>query len=138
MMYYVYILIDSETNVPFYVGKGTGNRIYAHERCVRRGKVPHGNSYLFEKISKILAGGFFIGRRKVFVSEDEVACYDEEERLIKKYGIENLCNLASGGRQGNKETRNLQSQSGISYWKSLSPEEKVIRVEKMRKGRHGA
>lgn len=28
--YYVYLLIDPETNVVFYVGKGTGNRIFAH------------------------------------------------------------------------------------------------------------
>jgi uncharacterized protein len=28
--YYVYLLIDPETDNVFYVGKGTGNRIFAH------------------------------------------------------------------------------------------------------------
>ena len=28
--YYVYLLIDPETNQVFYVGKGVGNRIFAH------------------------------------------------------------------------------------------------------------
>ena len=31
---YVYILVDPRGNVPFYVGKGTGNRVYSHVNSV--------------------------------------------------------------------------------------------------------
>ena len=30
LKHYVYLYLDPRTNVPFYVGKGTGNRCFAH------------------------------------------------------------------------------------------------------------
>ena len=36
--YYVYILKNSETDNPFYVGKGNGSRMYYHENTVKTGK----------------------------------------------------------------------------------------------------
>jgi hypothetical protein len=50
--YYVYSLIDPRTNVPFYIGKGIGARLYRHEKNVINGKIPNDNNYLFNKIRK--------------------------------------------------------------------------------------
>ena len=38
---YVYILVDPRGNVPFYVGKGSGNRVYSHVNSVlKNGPTP--------------------------------------------------------------------------------------------------
>lgn len=94
--YYVYQLIDPRNGKPFYVGKGKKNRIEVHERSARHGD-EHPKSILIREIE---AQGFSVTKEviKRFISED--AAYNYEKRFIKKLGIENLTNIASGGRCG--------------------------------------
>lgn len=93
MKYYVYTLNDTQ-GIPFYVGKGTGRRMYIHEWNVQRGSLPNGgNKHLFHKIKKVGDIDYQI----IFRSNDEQKCYDKEIELIEKYGIQNLCNLTYGG-----------------------------------------
>ncbi|MDQ3799140.1 MAG: GIY-YIG nuclease family protein, partial [Acidobacteriota bacterium] len=52
--YYVYLLIDSENKQVFYVGKGTGNRIFAHINAALTDALP---SDKLDKIRMIRASG---------------------------------------------------------------------------------
>ncbi len=33
LKYYVYILLDPQDDIPFYVGKGIDNRVFNHMEC---------------------------------------------------------------------------------------------------------
>jgi len=91
MKYYVYTL--SYENRVFYVGKGTDNRMYIHEKRVLKGVKPNNNSSLFEKISSIIKSGGKIEYKKIFETDDECLAYKIEYETIDSFGLENLCNL---------------------------------------------
>jgi len=97
--YYVYCLIDPRNNLPFYIGKGSKYRYYEHVKCVKRGKIPNNNLYLFNKIKKILDGGLDI--EVVFIKKNmnEEAAFNLEKNEIYKAKNNNikLCNLTDGG-----------------------------------------
>lgn len=88
--YYVYLHKDKETDIPFYVGKGAGNRAYS--------KYKRSNAWK-KKVDSFSAG------YKVEIVEDgitEAEAYDLERKLIGKYGCEwdnsgTLVNQSSGG-----------------------------------------
>lgn len=92
--YYVYQLVDPRTGKPFYIGKGKGNRISAHEWEARRGSC-HPKCI---QIREIEEAGLSVERVIVreFASED--AAYKYEAKLIKNIGRANLTNCADGGR----------------------------------------
>ena len=126
MNFYVYELIDPNTNKVFYVGKGYKKRCYIHKSLSIRKK--HYNKHLENKILLILNDNKEIITNIVFESEDEDITYLKEEELIKYYGIENLCNIDIGGKHGHygykqsEETKKLISQKNIERFKN--PEER--------------
>lgn len=93
--WYVYELVDPRTDVVFYVGKGTGDRINDHEREARRGVC----SKKTNKINKIIAQKLEIIKRKVAYFCDEQVAYDFETEVIARYGLENLTNVMPGGQK---------------------------------------
>ena len=92
--WYVYELIDPRTDTVFYVGKGSGNRIDAHERDAKKGIC----SKKTNKINSIEASGLKIKKQKVAFFWDEQAAYDHETDVIASYGLENLTNIMRGGQ----------------------------------------
>lgn len=90
-MYYVYELIDPRDGSVFYVGKGKGNRVKAHEREARRGK----RSYKCNKIRQILKEHGSIGFNIVKEFKDESKAYAFERKHIAKH--DNLTNVLPGG-----------------------------------------
>ena len=84
-MYYVYLLKNPTTMLPFYVGKGKGKRAQYHTKQNQQGKNTE-NPYKDHVIRQILNEGLSPTIEYVFWSNDEKAAYDFEEELIVKYG----------------------------------------------------
>lgn len=78
--YYVYILFR-ETNMPFYVGKGSGRRWINHEKDAK-----YGNTYKDRIIRKMVSEGHKIRRIKFTDGLTEEAAFFLEKVLIKKIG----------------------------------------------------
>jgi len=91
--YYVYQLIDPRNNKPFYIGKGSGKRIDAHEKEARYNVI----SPKCKMIREIESFGLQIGKEIVKYFVQESSAYNYEKRLIKKIGLDNLTNLTEGG-----------------------------------------
>jgi hypothetical protein len=87
-VFYVYTL-SSPDGAVFYVGKGKGRRIDAHERQARLGV----DSPKCAAIRKIWASGGRVLKEKVAFFNSEQDAYAEEKRLI-----ESLPGLTNGGR----------------------------------------
>lgn len=94
MKYYVYTLTDPRDGAVFYVGKGSGNRIDAHEAEARAKTFYVVNSPKCERIRAIEAAGLKVVKAKVALFVDEAPAYAYESRLI-----ETLPNLTNGGAQ---------------------------------------
>lgn len=58
--YYVYALVDPRDDKVFYIGKGTGNRVFAHE--MESGKSPESERKKIQKIQDIEKTGFSVKR----------------------------------------------------------------------------
>lgn len=134
MKYYVYELIDGNTNLPFYVGKGCEKRMYSHINCVKNGYIPHGNKYLFNKIKSILDSDNVIIHRKIFVSEDEQEVFLMEMKRIKEIGIEKLCNLTYGG-EGNSPTQEVREKISETLTGHSVSKETREKISKKLKGK---
>jgi hypothetical protein len=91
MKYYVYELIDPRTDNVFYVGKGCGARCHQHVKDCKKNRTS-ANASKDEIINSILSEGLEIIVRKVFFTDDESLAYQNEERVIREYGLVNLTN----------------------------------------------
>lgn len=103
LIYYVYGLIDPDTLLPFYIGKGKNKRAESHIKLDKRDIY---NQRKRCKIEQLLAEGKQIDIIFYFKELSSNNASDEEVRLIKKYGrlgFEQygiLLNLTLGGEGG--------------------------------------
>ena len=94
MKYYVYELINSLNNKPFYVGKGTGNRMFVHEHRAKRNHIePNENRHLRNKILSIWNNGGTVIHNQIFFTDNDMDAYKKETERIEDLGINTLCNV---------------------------------------------
>jgi len=99
--FYTYCIIDPDSRQPFYVGKGSGTRMYEHNRV--RSRLT--NPLLKNKLCKLYQRGKKPVYEKVLINVSEAEAFQKEKELISYYGrlINHtgiLCNLTEGG-EGN-------------------------------------
>lgn len=97
--YYTYILINSLDDQPFYVGKGSGTRMYQHLRESCREDTTK-RSVHYKILSILQQNGKIVYSKTDWGTEQEA--FNEEKRLIALYGRKDLgtgplCNLTEGG-----------------------------------------
>lgn len=90
--YYVYLLVDPRNGLPFYVGKGKGDRCKHHKREALEGR--RGARYAV--IREILIAGLQVEIRKVKWFDDRREALEYETSLIWTIGPKNLTNKALG------------------------------------------
>lgn len=91
--YYVYLLADPDTDKIFYVGKGTGNRVFAHARDALDQTT---SSDKLDRIREIRARGQKVVCEILRHGLTEKEAFEVESTLIDFIGLEALSNRVAG------------------------------------------
>ena len=129
-MFYVYELRDPLTGVPFYIGKGQGDRAYQHQREVVNGTA-RGNAAKITKIKAILAVG-----RQVEVAIVAEYAFEEDALDHEFHAIDadpTLTNIAPGGVSPGKVSELYLAKSRYERLKKLCIQLDKIRASRVQK-----
>lgn len=98
--YYVYGLFDKDENC-FYIGKGSGRRMYNHRKNFKANKTE--NYFLYCKLKSLQDKNEDFEERIILENLFEEDALIQEKILIEKYGRKinggSLCNVLEGGTQ---------------------------------------
>lgn len=117
--YYVYLLIDPTTDKVFYVGKGTGNRVFAHINSAIASPL---ESDKLAEIRSIQAKGLQIKYSIIRHGLTEQEAFEIEAALIDFIDIRELTNVVGGH---DSDSRGLMSITEIIA-KYLAPEIEIV------------
>lgn len=133
--YYVYALIDPRTNQVFYIGKGTDNRIFAHE--IESGKSLKSEKDKLKTIRDIENSGFNVKRIIINwgLTEDEAFASESSLINLMKYlSNDTLTNIVSGHHV--HETLSVEEFEQLYGAECLKPEDiqhniLIIKINKL-------
>ncbi len=91
--YYVYLLLEPENGQVFYVGKGKGNRVFAHINAALKDETP---SDKLDKIRAIRASGLEVNHIVHRHGLTEKEAFEVEAALIDFIGLSGLTNQVQG------------------------------------------
>lgn len=105
--YYRYELVDPRTGKVFYVGKGTGDRMYQHEKAARA-LLKSGKMMLLKHKHKVIIEIWDAGLTPIYQvtwrSDNEEEVYQAESARIRELGLEHLTNETYGYRPKTRRT----------------------------------
>ncbi len=93
--FYVYGLINPITDTIFYIGKGTGERLFHHETEVIKGRIIT-NKHLFYTIKSIVNNGLLLKYTILIQTDNEPEAYLKEKEFIEVFP--GLTNIHAGGK----------------------------------------
>jgi hypothetical protein len=134
-IYYIYQYIDPRTNLPFYIGKGSGDRMYRH---LAETKDKTENRKKYAVIKGLQNKGLEPIVEKIAENLTETVAYEMERQLIEKYGRRDL---DEGGILTNICTDNrpphLSGKDNPMYGKKISEEtrQKHIKLRDRTRGK---
>lgn len=136
MKFYTYILINSETKEPFYVGKGKGDRAIRHFKNVDNPK-----TYLHRKIAKLIKENIQINIEKIYC-ENEDEAFIREIHLIHKLGRRDLnlgplLNFTDGGEgmHGHQFSQESKLKMSIARRKRITTNITKLKMSKSMTGK---
>jgi len=129
--WYVYKLVDPTTQTAFYVGKGSGKRMYEHEADAARGVC----SAKCSKIRQITSAGLEVIKEQVALFWDEQAAYDFETDLIAEFGLDNLTNILPGGQMA-WERRRIERSARLTVPVDWTPASALQAMRDFAGGKH--
>ncbi len=91
--YYVYLLTDPTTDSVFYVGKGTGNRVFAHARDALEKATSNDK---LDRIREIMGRGQRVGYEILRHGLTDKEAFEVESALIDYIGLDALSNQVRG------------------------------------------
>jgi uncharacterized protein len=131
---YVYLLVDPETEEVFYVGKGTGNRIFAHLNDASQGA---DESAKLERIRAIQQRGMQVKCiiHRHGLTEDQA--FEVEAALIDFIGLSELTNQVAGQHSTNRGPMSILEVQALYDAPKIDIKEPVILITVNRQYHYG-
>lgn len=134
---YVYLLLDPRTGQPFYVGKGVGNRCFAHVEAARTTAADSDADY--QKLATIRAIEAAGERVRIDILRHgltESAALDIETAAIDLLGLDQLTNRVAGHNSQRETVDDINAALGACE-AVFAPDHRVVLIRVARLFRRG-